>query len=422
MKLKIIILTIMCCGALPVRGMEHNNPLYDYSDESKSSGSSSNSPRQQVYKITDEKTGTVLEEYPGLSYFHKGPTEIWVRGKEILRRLLNTELSLPKIQKPTTRIGQQRMPQPTNNYSAQPQEIDTDTVNLTKDQYLEMIVEVLWALYKIASEKKGFLFDKGTIVIHDPELKIFKFLFNYTQQRNDRITGKNDKAYFVTFNPDTTSRASTHFVESQKEHTQYGIDIRFDDPTLQTIFKLPHNHKHVLYGIVSKAKGIIFLKFEGAGTYIADGFIEHAGSLAKSIARSSWYLAKPIVSETVFKKGQEKFGSDNDPNACREKVPKQIVKEFSDIINAYPGIPQKKKEQYIARFKELGLQYAISLSKIPETISPGTEIRFPYDEIKKFAEKYAREIKQESSQETGAVGKWREVVITQQDLTKALNR
>lgn len=404
--------------------MEKNNPLYEYSDESKSesisSGSgTSTSPRQQVYKITDEKTGAVLEEYPGLSYFHNGPTEIWVRGKEILRRILNTELSLPKIQKPTTRIGQQRMPQ-TNNYSEQKPDSIADTADLTKDQYLEMIVEVLWAIYKIASEKKGFLFDKGTIVIHDPDLKIFKFLFNYTQQRNERITGKNDKAYFLTFNPDTTSRASTHFIESQKEHTQYGIDIRFDDPTLQTIFKLPHNHKHVLYGIVSKAKGIIFLKFEGAGTYIADGFIEHAGSLAKSIARSSWYLAKPIVPEAVFKKGQEKFGSDNDPNACREKVPKAIVKEFSEIINNYPGIPQKKKEQYIARFKELGLQYAISLSKIPETITPGTEMRFPYDEIKRFAEKYSQEIKQDN--QTDAVGKWREVVITHSDLKKSLNR
>lgn len=417
MKIKKLVLLLLCIAN--TRAMEHNNPLYEYSEESKSS-SSNESPRQQVYKVIDEN-GQVTAEYPGLTYFQRGPIEIWTRGQEILRRLLNTPLALPKIQKPVTRIGQQRMPQNTHNSTEINAELSLENSNLTKDQYLEMITEVLWALYKIASEKKGFLFDKGTIVIHDPELKIFKFLFNYTQQRNDKITGKNDKAYFVTFNPDTTSRASTHFVESQKEHTQYGIDIRFDDPTLQTIFKLPHNHKHVLYGIVSKAKGIIFLKFEGAGTYIADGFIEHAGSLAKSIARSSWYLAKPIVPESVFKKGQEKFGSDNDPNACREKVPKEIIKEFAEIINA-SNLSPEKKAQHIMRFKELGLKHAVIMSKIPDSITPGTDILFPHEEVKKFADKYVKQLGNDNKQNVSSIGKWREVVITELDIKEAIMR
>lgn len=393
---KLILLTF--CSINVAHAMEHNNPLYE----------AETSPRKIPYILDYQNT---IKEYPGLEYFAKAPIELrhWNAGNNLLHKLFVTAPLKP---------GWHRATINKNNTNNDPNPAVCHIVK-SKDLYLQEIVQLYWALYKIACEKPsvGYLFDKGSITIEDPELKIYNFLLNYPLLVDPTLTGTDDSPKIITINPDATPRKSTHYKESQKLHTQYGIDIRFDDPQLTDLFRLPHNHLHILFGIVSKARNLIFIKIEDAGLYAFDGFFSHAGGLLKSTVRRSLYMIKPLVSEERYKQYQDKVGKDDDPDARREKIPGEALKEFSDIINN-STLSAEKKQQHIARFKELGLQYAYNMSKPPSTIAPGTKTTFPYQGILAFFKKYA--VVDDENNPPTDLGKWREVKISKADLLKAI--
>ena len=163
---------------------------------------------------------------------------------------------------------------------------------------LENIINLQWALFSRAvSKQDGFL--SGTIVLEDPDRKIFDFLNSY-QARYNRIT-------------------SSHFKNAQaKGLSNKGIDIP-DFNLCQG--PLPGGKRHLLFGALDN--GSTFLKWEDYGTKFKQIGPHVAGFLSKFAS----------------------FGHDTE-DIHRENVPKEINKYFQAFAstNHIKLTKQEKKE------------------------------------------------------------------------------
>lgn len=168
----------------------------------------------------------------------------------------------------------------------------------------------MWYLYAIAVTK-GEGFKGGTIVVEDPDKKLYNFLLTYVEAVNK--AGMN-KPVVASTNPYAYARKSTHFNDVQKKYIQYGIDIRLEDGGKSQPI-LPSNAKHILFGRINE--NYMFVKFESHGLYVKEGLAGHTGGLAKSIGRK---IASKVTG-----------GKSEDPLARRESMPQMLKKEYEKI-------------------------------------------------------------------------------------------
>lgn len=234
---------------------------------------------------------------------------------------------------------------------------DEYTPQQSLDNQLADLVKAYWAIYDAASQKIGFLFDKGSIKLVGPKnFKIYQNFLRYARNANPNLTGtKADWRKPITFNKRADSRASTHY---SSEYVHYGINLEFDSPFVAQLNKFPNNYSHLLFGIVDENNSIFFLKPEEHGTHISET-PGHALGLGKSIIRKKILPFLEKVSPKLSKKIESFTGQENDPLSRRETVNPAWVEEYSRIINS-SSMSDADKCSQIAEFKKEGVQFLIT--------------------------------------------------------------
>ncbi|MFZ5954530.1 MAG: hypothetical protein ACOYT8_05530 [Candidatus Dependentiae bacterium] len=223
------------------------------------------------------------------------------------------------------------------------------------DNQLADLSKAYYAIYNAASQKIGFLFNKGSIkLVGQKNFKVYETFGTYALLANPKLTGTNaDWRNLVTFNKRADSRASTHFYSP--EYTQYGINLEFDNSFAAELNKFPNDHQHLLFGVVSKEKDTFFFKPEEHGTHYTET-PAHALGLGKSFTRKH---ILPIFEKIIpsFAPVVESFtGKEHDPLSRRETVNPEWIKEYNNIINnSYMN--DEAKNQHIALFKKEGIQF-----------------------------------------------------------------
>ncbi len=145
------------------------------------------------------------------------------------------------------------------------------------ETYFDTLVSLAWGIYDRAVEKDGGFYD-GTIVILDPDGRIFSFLHTYAHRMWDNTTYE---SRYATTKCHGYPRHSTHFPE--EKITQWGIDMRAPSGKgLEAL--LPTGKRHILFGKLSS--GRTFLKFEEYGLCVRDGsIVAHGLGYVRSIVR-----------------------------------------------------------------------------------------------------------------------------------------
>lgn len=204
---------------------------------------------------------------------------------------------------------------------------DQYTPHSNLDNQLADISKAYWAIYDAASQKIGFLFDKGSIKLIGPNnFNIYKNFLKYVLNANPNLTGtKADWRKPITLNKRADSRASTHY---SAEYVHYGINLEFDSAFVAQLNKFPNNYNHLLFGIVDEQKKIFFLKPEEHGTHITET-PGHALGLGKSIVRKKVLPFLEKISPTLSKKIESFTGQENDPLSRRETVNPAWVEKYS---------------------------------------------------------------------------------------------
>lgn len=167
-------------------------------------------------------------------------------------------------------------------------------------KYLDLIIAINWALFSKAVNK-GQGFAGGTIVVEDPQDRLFNFLLNYVRLVGDvKCLGY-------------SRSLSTHFEEAKKvfdgvKAKQYGIDMRYSARDKLNPW-LPNNKAHLLFG--KTGNNLTFVKWETFGTSCTIGeWAAHMKEWAKS---------------------KEKKGG----LSRREDVPKDAKKEYHAFVDKF---------------------------------------------------------------------------------------
>ncbi len=250
--------------------------------------------------------------------------------------------------------------------------------NLSQQEALEKIVEVIHTFYECAVQK-GQKFDEGTFVIEDKNFNIYNSLLDYIQKANTEITGIThyDKPLMVSYNPFGYARRSTHFVDKQKEFVPYGIDIRFGlEGTEEAL--LPAGKRHLLIGKLDTQKQLIYIKPENHGLYYKDGVPGHGHELALAQARKS-----PMIKNLFSNWFNIDLGSDDAENCRKERVPEKFLNEFAHALIREEILHPSVIIELHAMARHKGIQALFSplaqRSQALEQLRIRYEISFEYD-------------------------------------------
>lgn len=227
-------------------------------------------------------------------------------------------------------------------------------------EYLDSIAALSWYLYSEAVNK-GQAFNEGTFVIQDKDLKLYNFLMGYAKLVNTNIKGETQDIGTYTSNvPFCYPRRSSHFEYCQKgskggqslnkeRFTQYGIDMHYDIDA-KTVPLLPHNNKHLLFGLLDKEKNIIFIKPEGHGVYTLKDRVHHTLGFAQTVLRKVGLAT--LMKYKLTEKSQDFL--------------KSKITEVKDLLDS-------KKIQQLGWYdnsevKFRGLQYLSTHKLVPEIV------------------------------------------------------
>jgi len=188
---------------------------------------------------------------------------------------------------------------------------------LPTEQYLNEIVGVIWYLYSLAIEK-GQPYTEGIFVIEDTHQQLYNFLRTYVAAANP---SQAKPVFLSTTNKYAYPRFSSHFARHQKTHSQYGIDIRFENQSALPL--LPTGKRHILFGQLDNQ--YMFIKMENSGLYYADGFISHSAGMLMDIGR---------------KKIPALFGSMDHTLQRTENIPYAIKQQYAAIAKKHGLCPQ----------------------------------------------------------------------------------
>lgn len=187
----------------------------------------------------------------------------------------------------------------------------------TRQQYLAMIVSMMWRIYSNNPAPNGELMKRGSYKIIDPGNKLFNFLHDYVKLSTDNsepgflsIYSGNQFAY----KRDPYWLQSSHYKE---DSDQFGIDMRFKEDHFQALPILPEGSTHLLFGKIKiNNQEYTFIKFEPFGLGNWNDIYQHL---------------------TEFFHTQTNTPDPNNGTICREKdVPKElqeIYKNFCEISN-----------------------------------------------------------------------------------------
>lgn len=294
-------------------------------------------------------------QYAGLSFLKNYP-RAWQNGKKIVRRTL--------------------LKGPIKNTTPYYSDFD-------RESHLQEIIDAFWFFYYLGAKKNGYLFKKGVIVVEDaPDWSLYSLFENYFTKTNPQLNGTNDKPVLISYNLYSCARHSTHFLSSQKEFPQYGIDARIQHLKIECY--LPHGHGTLLIGRISHGeKTLFFLKPERVGVAYKEA-VSHSWGVVESLARKQVDKIANL-SEKLGETLRPIFGSESDPSSHRETVPEDLVKKFSAIVLNHPEFGISQPQELIKAFKEYGMQLAHALCKKVERIE---ELPFHLrDAIQKAIEK-----------------------------------
>lgn len=174
------------------------------------------------------------------------------------------------------------------------QRIQSADPNLTPAAEHDLL-HLTWYLMSKAIEKNE-AFREGTFLIRDPNERLFKFL--------QQATGYgNAPAY---------RRPSTHY-QGRSESSHYGLDVFLPE--------MPCGKRTLLFAMVTNLSGkkALFLKPENYSARISLDTIGDAGWHAVEVVQAQ--LNKRIYP-----------GSDDEPDMRKERVPVEILKAFSRIL------------------------------------------------------------------------------------------
>lgn len=264
----------------------------------------------------------------------------------------------------------------------------------TQEEYLQSIIAIMWYLYSLAINKnQGFT--EGAFVIEDKDFKLYNFLLGYVKKVNPSITGTiNDPARASADNPFAYSRVSSHYKLEQKQHRQYGIDIRIDKNS-EALPWLPIGKRHLVFGIVDQARNLLYLKPENYGIF---SFYEKAMHGKEFVVAQTVKLLpkmKNILSEPWYKTFEDYIGTDDDPLYRKERVPQEFIIAFDEAIKPYCKTAQQRK-QIMSQILHKGIQRIFGI-KPSDTVAglrqeldslydylylrTGREIILTYDEL-----------------------------------------
>lgn len=275
---------------------------------------------------------------------------------------------------------------------------------------LNQIIDVMWYLYSLA-EAKGEGFTSGTFVIKDPDSYFYNFLMNYVKFVNKKIKGtKDDTAHHVSLDEYAYSRASSHFKLSQKEHRQYGIDVRFSGkrpkPPIGGYLPIPKK-THILFGKIDKTR--MFIKMEEVGlkpgSVLLHGILFVKVVLIPKLKDRLEPLLKHIPEEERDIIAHYLGGKEKEEKHRREKIPQEFFKNCLGILEKATNITQEKRKEHVYNFSTQGIQYLYKITTDrPEELSA---------QLKEF-EQYLKELEKEYNHLDIRHG--REVIFTQDDL------
>ncbi|MEX0939940.1 MAG: hypothetical protein WDZ41_01110 [Candidatus Babeliales bacterium] len=241
--------------------------------------------------------------------------------------------------------------------------------NLLKDKdHLTQITELLHYFYALA-ENKNQEFNEGTFVIQDSNFGIFEFLKSYVDKKYQGINAESPAICFqnLTAYPRPSSHFNQYYEQSNKvepkptfissifsywgldnaansvkslqkkeAYIHYGIDIDKQD-----IFLPVSNKRHILFGKVDEEKQLIFIKMENHGI----GNVQDAGLHCREFGHSILRKLYP-----------QWFGSDDEQNMRKERVPQAIFNKFKSILNNCEDYASADIKEIRKKAKGLGIQ------------------------------------------------------------------
>lgn len=269
-----------------------------------------------------------------------------------------------------------------------------------RQEYLNAIVDLIWYFYSIAINK-GQAFQEGTFVLADRGFAFYNFLMRYVQLVNPDAKNDpdQDKANMGSDNPYGYSRLSSHFVTTQRGHTQagrlggsyqglyrhYGIDVRFEqDPDFTA---LPTGNKsHILFGKIQENPDMIFIKIEKAGIYrpplsetaqkiLPSPLQELAGALpGKEQLKHliDWTRAQiPKILETKLSKEavdllRDWIEFDDNSYNRKERYPRDIIDNIFSALGSSP-MPPDLTDRFVRWTAILGIKYPYLIMQYCET-------------------------------------------------------
>lgn len=228
---------------------------------------------------------------------------------------------------------------------------------------LQSIVHIMHYVYsKVPAKNQGKEFLSGTILLEDPKYKLFNYLCKYVKKiYPGDMCQENIIQKYAAY-----PRKSTHFnnyylytkkakkswipglvVKTDCDYVQYGIDAYEE-------IRLPIKKKHILFGQIGEINGkqMIFIKLEETGMH------------GMQIVKHTLNLIKKYFSEI-----RKNLPTDY----RREDIPKDLFREFVDLINSKElKLSKKTKQKILDSSRVLGVRKMVTYAQSYTASDQGT--------------------------------------------------
>ncbi len=218
------------------------------------------------------------------------------------------------------------------------------------EDYLQNIATFLSYLFKLAVEK-GQGFEEGTFLVEDPQGSIYNFLDKYPEA-SDR-TSSHLVEYFQRKYPE---KVTTH--AGKKATRVRGIDVVQDvnlyNPFGESMIPTQGGKRHLFF---MRVGDYTLIKPENWGTSWSD-ILPHGYEFVVAQARKTPAL-------------QAYFGTDDEPNYRKERIPGKLLNHYKEIVGIYPN-----SDELTARAKAYGIHEMVdNLQRIKQDQNIDASIR-----------------------------------------------
>ncbi len=183
----------------------------------------------------------------------------------------------------------------------------------------QQMVKALILYYHTLAQQLGHIFEEGTFIIHDGQ-PIYAFL----QHMKDKYERNSSH-----LNALQKYQGREWLAQLGKQH--FGYDVAMPEINFSTI----------LFNRISEDGNVFYLKPESHGTA---GLVETVGHAASFVQAQGRKLAPEI------------FGSDDQPGYSKERIPKDVLKRYTALIETIPALADGEKKSLIENAVSFGLQ------------------------------------------------------------------